>query len=363
MPSGTHPEEPEDTASQMENADTGEIPVHPDDRLWRHPSELARMRQAGRETVTAPVPTPIGARQERAGSWISRIPTSLVIAAGIAAVVASVGSVVALAQSPSATARVTIPPGPHAPVQTATIVSGSASASGLMVDPQGLALVATTDPPATATLETGRRRTPARLRAFAPDLGLAAYQVVPPENAATTTALMAPATTTALVHPSGNWTVPHGSSDLNLLAPRLLPSTWGPMLMTHLAGAPTEPGTPLAEGGTVVGMSIVTIDDRTMVIPWPMLRALGARLRSRPKPMRGLPATVSDDGTGPTVTAEWSGGTLLTGDRVEAIDGFHVSTAAEADALTALQIGGEHARVRCTRAGQTVTVEVPLERR
>lgn len=361
MPSGTHPEEPEDTASQMENADTGEIPVHPDDRLWRHPSELARMRQAGRETVTAPVPTPIGARQERAGSWISRIPTSLVIAAGIAAVVASVGSVVALAQSPSATARVTIPPGPHAPVQTATIVSGSASASGLMVDPQGLALVATTDPPATATLETGRRRTPARLRAFAPDLGLAAYQVVPPENAATTTALMAPATTTALVHPSGNWTVPHGSSDLNLLAPRLLPSTWGPMLMTHLSGAPAEPGTPLAEGGTVVGMSIVTTDDRSMVIPWPMLRALGARLQAAPRSMGDLPANLSDDGSSPMLTDEWSDGSLQTGDRVEAIDGLAVSSAAEVRAIAAIHFEGTTAMVRCERSAKSVTVDVALE--
>ena len=53
MPSGTHPEEPEDTASQMENADTGEIPVHPDDRLWRHPSEMGAARRA---EVPAPRP-------------------------------------------------------------------------------------------------------------------------------------------------------------------------------------------------------------------------------------------------------------------------------------------------------------------
>ena len=170
MPSGIPPEEPEETppesgdgASELNSAapggpgDGGEVPVHPDDRLWRHPSELARMRAAQRSAAPAPAPapTPGSARQGAANPWVSRIPTSAVIAAGVAAMIASVGGLIALAYSSTADADEGPPPtlgGETAAASQPSIIAGSRRATGVMVDTAGVAIVAMEDPPGRATL-------------------------------------------------------------------------------------------------------------------------------------------------------------------------------------------------------------------
>lgn len=374
MPSGTPPEEPEETPRRTDGTandaagsgpglpgggadSTGEIPVHPDDRLWRHPSELARMRAA--ERTAEPAPTPGSARHGSSATWISRIPTSVVIAAGVAAVLTSVGGLVALAYGGATEAdnRVSATVGDHRSDGSHTsIVAGSRRAPGVIVDPDGVVVVVIDNPPELATLMADGRRASVTLRSTDPKLGLAAYQVDPPEGADATDQAAAERS-----RRPDQWALPDGSPDLGHFDLEWVPSELGPMLMADLGGRNSTPGTQLREQGQLVAMTTRTSDGHTMAVPWPVLRSLGNQLRRQPLSPGGLPANLADDGDGPTVAKAWGNDQLQASDRVVQIDGHPVSSIDETEAVAALHPPGETAVVGCERSGKAVTVEVTLE--
>jgi S1-C subfamily serine protease len=384
MPSGIPPDEPEETPPGTDHSSggepgsasaapggkadgTGEVPVHPDDRLWRHPSELARMRAAERTAglQPTPAPTPGSARQGATSPRVSRIPTSAVIAAGVAAVIASVGGLIALASGGTADADDGPTPtlgGETAAESQPSIVAGSRRATGVMVDAAGVAIVAMDDPPEQATLIADGRRAPVTLRSADRRLALAAYQVDAaddPDGAATVgpTTLAA----TGQARESGDWALPTGTPDMNGLTSEWVPSDWGRILVADLGQRNVPPGTELTDRGRLLGLTTRTSDDRTMAVPWPVLRSLGARLRPQPLPAGDLPAQLSDDGDHPTVAKAWGDGTLRERDQVVAVGGHPVVSGDEAQAVAAFYLEGDTVKVRCQRSGRAITVAVKLE--
>ncbi len=385
MPSGIPSDEPEETPPGTGDASGGtgaapdglndgddEVPVHPDDRLWRHPSELARLRAAERAAAAqpTPAPTPGSARHGAASPWISRLPTSAVIAAGVAAVIASVGSMVALAYGGAAETDAGPPPtlgGDTAAGAQPSIIAGSRHATGVMVDTAGVAIVAMDDPPKHATLSADGQHVPATLRSVDRQLALAAYQVDSPDGsvgaAEVGAATVGPTTLVAASRSrqSRHWSLPAGASDLDRLRFEWVSSGWGPMLVADVGDLDTPPGTELIERGKLVGLTTRTSDDRMMAVPWPVLRSLGARLGPHPVPEGGLPAELSDDGGHPTVAKAWGDRALRPKDRVVAVGGHPVVSGDEAQAVAAIYLEGDTVEVRCERSGRTLTVPVTLE--
>lgn len=365
MPSGTQPEEPDDDAHpggvEGSSGSDPEVPVHPDDRIWRHPSELARMRAA----KAAAMPTPTSIRRPTNNPWVSRIPTSLVIAAGLATMMASVGAVVALSQrsdqperqsTATFTSQVATSP-------ITSIESDGQEAQGVIVDPAGIVLVAMHDPPAEASMEFGRRKADVTLRSTDSQLGLAAYQVDEIDEDGANPESVAP-TTLSGPPPAGSdraWPMPNASSDLSDLDVEWVESGWGLMLMTDGAPATLAPGPAMAEGGELLGIATVTAEGDRGVVPWPVLKAVGARLSpNRPKSGK-LPASIEDQDDGAMITDEWSDGALESGDLLASMDGLPISSAKEAMTLASFHRAGESTRVRCHRSGREVSVEVELE--
>lgn len=337
--------------------------MHPDDRLWRHPSEMARLRAV--QPVPPPAPTPGSARQGATSTWVSRIPTSVVIAAGVAAIITSVGGLAVLAYGGATEADAHPAPtfdDQHATDAHTVIVAGSLRAPGVVVDPDGVVVVAIEDPPTRATLDSRGQRAAVTLRSADPHLALAAYQVDAPDpsDAITPAGSIASGATVASEGTS-SWAMPTGSSNLGRFELDWVPSTWGPVLAADLGDSDLAPGTELVERGDLVGMTTRTSDGQVMAVPWPVLRSLGARLRPDPLPMGGLPVKWADTAGGPTVAESWGDGDLRTSDRVVAIDGHPVSDVDETEAVAALHPEGETAAVRCERSGKAITVEVTLE--
>lgn len=378
MPSGTPPNEPEETPRSSDHGTDGaagsapeassggpagddEVPVHPDDRLWRHPSELARLRATERAAAPPSAPTPTSARQGATNTWVSRIPTSVVIAAGVVAVITSVAGLAALAYA-GTQADGEPPPsldGETAAGSPTAIVAGSRRATGVIVDTEGVVLVAIDDPPKQATLLSGDRRAAVTLRSTDRQLALAAYQV--DEDAGQGAGGAPTLAETARSRGSVDWALPSGSSDLADLDLDWVPSDWGPLLMGKVGDADLPAGTPLTERGRLLGMTTTTRDGQLLMVPWPVLRSLGAKLRERPLPMGGLPATLSDQGGHPMVAKAWGESDLRPKDRLVAVDGHPVSNADEAEAVAAFHPEGDTAKVACKRSGRNVTVDVTLE--
>lgn len=208
---------------------------------------------------------------------VSRIPTSAVIAAGVAAVIASVGGLIALASGGTADADDGPTPtlgGETAAESQPSIVAGSRRATGVMVDAAGVAIVAMDDPPEQATLIADGRRAPVTLRSADRRLALAAYQVDAaddPDGAATVgpTTLAA----TGQARESGDWALPTGTPDMNGLTSEWVPSDWGRILVADLGQRNVPPGTELTDRGRLLGLTTRTSDDRTMAVPWPVLRS------------------------------------------------------------------------------------------
>lgn len=345
--------------------------MHPDDRLWRHPSELARMRAAARaaEAAAPPTPTPSSSRNAASTPWVSRIPTSLVIAAGLTVVMASAAGLITLSQSPNEPEQRPVATFDGRPDELArtSVAAGPIQAEGLMVDPSGLAVVAIDDAPQTVELTSGRRMAKATLRSEAADLGLAAYQVDDTAGTANRSSTSLGATqdlakpSTNFASPPRHWKMPEGTSDLAALNPELTPSSWGPLMLADPGAAPEAPGTTLTEGGQVVGMTILTDDGQSLVVPWPVLAALGNKMSAKPQPVGKLPVELEDGRDGPTITKRWGDNDLLVSDRVEAVDGVTVSSAAEIEAIAALHEAGALVEVRCARPGEPLTADVALD--
>ncbi|MEZ5383718.1 MAG: PDZ domain-containing protein [Microthrixaceae bacterium] len=326
MPSGTQ-DDPNGSGDGRED-----VPVHPDDRLWIHPSELAR-RRASTEALDESPAAPPDRR---------RIPTSLVVAVGLVALLAAPVGLMALAQRPSGesapAAGAATPTPSTVTVPQAHIIAGDSEHPGVVVHPRGMVMTGMADPPTHVTLQVGQRDSDATLASSSDGLGLAVYRVDGPTK---------------------NWPVPP-SKDLSATNGWTM-SRWGPLPAADLGNHEVGSGLPVGVDGEVVAVTARTEGGRTVAVPWRALRRVAEVIVGDATDVT-LPATVSDSGRRVTVTAT-SDRDLRVGDELVAVDGQPVRSAAEVQVLVGLHQPGDRAQVGCRRSGKDVSVAVEVAER